>query len=95
MKAAPGLLAALVAAAPMHSRCEAVPSPADKSARAASLAYESAFAGYQKARDDPPAPWRAINKELTNADPSSKKDAPRMSDPKSKTPAKPAPDAKP
>jgi hypothetical protein len=94
MKAAPGLLAALVAAAPMHSRSEAVPSPADNSARAASLAYESAFADYQKARDDPPAPWKAVNKEVTPRGPS-KKDAPRTIDPKSKTPTKPAPDAKP
>jgi hypothetical protein len=77
MKAAPGLLAALVAAAPMHSRSEAVPSPADNSAR-----------------DDPPAPWKAVNKEVSPRGPS-KKDAPRTIDPKSKTPTKPAPDAKP
>ena len=92
MKAAPGLLAALVAAAPMHSRSEPPPSPADKSARAAPLAYESAFAGYQKARDDPPAPWKAVNKEVAG---SARKDASAADDPKSKPPAKPGPEKKP
>jgi len=93
MKAAPGLLAALVAAAPMHSQSEAVPSPADKSARAAPAAYESAFVGYRKASDDPPAPWKAVNADVAPA--ASKKDAPAAADPKAKTPAKRAPDAKP
>jgi|KBSMisStandDraft_5_1062788.scaffolds.fasta_scaffold20188_2 hypothetical protein len=94
MKAAPGLLAALVAAAPMHSQSEAVPSPADKSARAAPAAYESAFVGYRKASDDPPAPWKAINADVAPRT-ASKKDAPAAIDPKAKTPAKREPDAKP
>jgi len=94
MKAAPGLLAALVAAAPMHSQSEAVPSPDDKSARAAPAAYESAFVGYRKASDDPPAPWKAINADVAPRT-ASKKDAPAAIDPKAKTPAKREPDAKP
>ena len=93
MKAAPGLLAALVAAAPMHSQSEAVPSPADKSARAAPAAYESAFVGYRKASDDTPAPWKGVNADVAPA--ASKKDAPPVTDPKAKTPAKRAPKAKP
>jgi hypothetical protein len=86
MKAAPGLLAALVAAAPMHSQSEAVPSPADKSARTAPVAYESAFVGYRKASDDPPAPWKAVNSDVAPS--ASKKDTPPMTDPKAKTQAK-------
>ena len=92
MKALPGLLAALVAAAPMHSHSEAVPSPADKSARAAPLAYESAFAGYRKSRDDPPAPWKAVNREVAG---NAKKDEPSANDPKPKPPARPASEKKP
>jgi len=94
MKAAPGLLAAFVAAAPMHSQSEAVPSPADKSARTAPAAYESAFVGYRKASDDPPAPWKAVNADVAGRG-ASKKDAPPATDPKAKTPEAPASDAKP
>ena len=94
MRAAPGLLAALVAAAPMHSQSEAVPSPADKSARTAPVAYESAFVGYRKASDDPPAPWKVVNADVAPRT-ASKKDAPAAIDPKAKTPDKRAPDAKP
>ena len=94
MRAAPGLLAALVAAAPMHSQSEAGPPPADKSARTTPLAYDSAFAGYRKASDDPPAAWKAVNAGVARMGIESKKDTSAATDAKEKAPAKPAPDPK-
>lgn len=35
--------------------------PDDPAARAAPIAYDSAFKGYQPFRDEPLAPWREVN----------------------------------
>jgi thioesterase domain-containing protein len=37
------------------------PKPDDPATRAAPIAYDSAFKGYQPFRDEPLAPWREVN----------------------------------
>lgn len=62
-------LAALAALAP-HATAQqpaARPHPADPAAPAPAVKYESAFAGYRGFREEPLAPWRAVNDEAARA----------------------------
>lgn len=62
-------LAALAALAP-HAAAQqqaAKPHPADPAAPAPVVKYESAFTGYRSFREEPLAPWRAVNDEVARA----------------------------
>jgi hypothetical protein len=43
------------------------PDPANPAAAVPALNYNSAFAGYRGYREEPLAPWRGVNEEVTRA----------------------------
>lgn len=43
------------------------PDPADPAASVPAFNYNSAFAGYRSYREEPLAPWRGVNEEVTRA----------------------------
>ena len=66
-------LMALLATTPASSIVRAAeivivpPSATDANARAPETRYESAFTGYQRYREQQPAPWREVNDEAHKA----------------------------
>jgi len=49
---------------PAAAQQQAAGHPADPRAAVPAPAYASAFSGYRPFRDEPPAPWRAVNDEV-------------------------------
>ena len=63
----PYLAFAVLAALAPHAAAQqpvAAPHPADPAAPAPAVKYESAFTGYRGFREEPLAPWRAVNDEV-------------------------------
>jgi len=62
------VFAAIAALAP-YATAQQHPRPraADPAAPAPAVKHESAFSGYRSYRDEPLAPWREVNDEVTRA----------------------------